>query len=254
MDFSNPFYSSIQLSIDSHDLFQPLVKRVIDFCVNHGVPHLSLHFPRIVDELPHLFNCGSLRKLDLFEVVFMPNVKLDFVALKSLNLVKCSFVLDGEGVLDPFECCFNLEDLVVCDCRVPSRVKVLKISAPKLVDLTISKMEHLRNINGYCKIVVSSTKMRSFKLIESHILDYFIPFIERVEVDIVLDGYLSALRPFVRVFVEPYFPLYLYEHSELYLWKVKLSLIMFLPLTLLFLYWHSVICFSLCYVIIIIIE
>ncbi|XP_028793870.1 F-box/LRR-repeat protein 25 [Neltuma alba] len=209
-DISNPIYSSIQMCIDSHDLFEPLVKRVIDHVVDHGVQHLSFHFPRIVDELPRLFYCQSLKTLELLEIIIPPNTNLDFHTLTSLHLVKCSFILDGEGTLDPFQCCFNLKNLVISDCRIPSRVKSFEISAPQLTNLTISRMEHVRNLNPHCKIVLTSTKITSFKFVESHILEFSIPalpFIESVDVDALLADYLFgneglAKRKFVSHLIE----------------------------------------------------
>lgn len=204
-DISNPIYSSIQMCIDSHDLFEPLMKRVIDHVVDHGVQHLSLHFPRIVDDLPKLFYCQSLKTLELLELVILPNKNLDFHTLTTLRLVKCSFILDGEGTLDPFECCFNLKNLLISDCRIPSRVKFFEISARELISLTISRMEHVRNLNPNCKIVVSSTKLTSFKFVDSHILEFSIavlPFIESLDVDAVLADYLfGTIRLAKRKFV-----------------------------------------------------
>ncbi|KAK4271063.1 hypothetical protein QN277_019811 [Acacia crassicarpa] len=209
-DISNPIYSSIQMCIDSHDLFEPLVKRVIDHVVDHRVQHLSFHFPRIVDDLPQLFHCQSLRTLELFEIIILPNTNLDFLTLTSLHLVKCSFILDGEGTLDPFQCCLNLKNLVISDCRIPSRVKIFEISAPQLVNLTISRMEHVRNLNTNCKIVITSTKITSFKFVESHILEFSIPalpLIESVDVNAVLADYLFgtvhlAKRKFISYLIE----------------------------------------------------
>ncbi|KAF7803602.1 F-box/LRR-repeat protein 25-like [Senna tora] len=197
-DISNPIYSSLQMGLDSHDLFEPLVKMVIHHVVDHGIQHLSLHFPRVVDELPHLFYCHSLKTLELLEIVILPNKNLDFLTLSSLHLVKCSFVLDEEGTLDPFEYCYNLKNLVISDCRIPSRVKIFEISAPQLTNLTISKMEHARNLSPNCKIVLSSTKITSFRYVDSHIIEFSIaalPFIESLDVDVVLADYLFGTIP-----------------------------------------------------------
>ncbi|XP_054800768.1 putative F-box/LRR-repeat protein At5g02930 [Prosopis cineraria] len=204
-DISNPIYSSIQMCIDSHDLFEPLVKGVIHHVVDHGVQHLSLHFPRIVDELPQLFYCQSLKTLELREIIILPKTNLDFLTLTTLHLVKCSFILDGEGTLDPFQCCFNLKNLVISDCRIPSRVKIFEISAPQLTNLTVSRIEHSRNVNPNCKIVLTSTKITSFKFVESHILEFSIPalpFIENVDVDAALaDDLFGTVRLAKRKFI-----------------------------------------------------
>ncbi|KAI4298964.1 hypothetical protein L6164_032468 [Bauhinia variegata] len=200
-DISNPIYSSLQMCIDSHDLFEPLVQRVIHHVVTHGVRYLCLHFPRIVDDLPILFTCPSLKMLELRELIIPPTQKLDFPTLTTLNLVKCTFILEGKregnGAFGPFSGCLCLKSLFICDCRIPSKVKIFEISAPELTTLKISRMQHYRNINPKCKVVISSTKITSFVFIDSHVLEFSfvgLPLLKSVDIDAVVADYLYGAK------------------------------------------------------------
>src|ERR1044072_4475813 len=95
------------MSIDTDDLFEPLVRTLIRHVTSHGVRHLTLLFPRIVDDLPLLFCCQSLQHLHLLDLIIPPTC-LGYAALTTLHLVRCSFIVDWDD--DDIHSCYDFTD------------------------------------------------------------------------------------------------------------------------------------------------
>ncbi|XP_057431881.1 F-box/FBD/LRR-repeat protein At1g80470-like [Lotus japonicus] len=211
-DISNPIFCCLQICIDRQDLCEGLVRMFIHHVTTHGVQHLTLLFPRIVDDLPLLFSCQSLQHLQLFELIILPDC-WGFASLTTLHLVRCSFMVDwdygvgdlqsydsSDGSFDPFENFVNLTHLLISDCRFPSKVRILDIRAPHLTNLTISSMEHVRNICPDCKIIVASPTLTTFNFVDSHVLQLFLVgscSIERAHLDVAVTGYQVPKHDFI---------------------------------------------------------
>ncbi|GKV40750.1 hypothetical protein SLEP1_g48354 [Rubroshorea leprosula] len=120
-------------------LEQGLFDRIISFVLSHSVQELRLSFVRVgtLQVSPTLFRCQSLRVLKLTGYNYGFPRPLDFATLKSLSL--CRVGLRDNNYSNIFSSCINLQSLVLTSVHLVV-ARVLKITAPALVNLTVSDL------------------------------------------------------------------------------------------------------------------
>ncbi|KAJ4730312.1 F-box protein [Melia azedarach] len=159
--FRRPFKLSKLRFYSGYKRNLSLIDATFKYAKSHGVEELGTD---LSDFPPSFLDCQTLKSLtvgpltrSLYCVIRShPPNSFTFSSLTTLQLYYVSF--DFENGYDFFSSFFNLEKLLIIDCFL-LRFMVFKISAPRLVNLTIS---NLRFFTDHTELVISSPKLRFF--------------------------------------------------------------------------------------------
>lgn len=164
-----------------------LKERVIYFASFHGVGHLVLDLgckrPPVSQAL---LNCQTFKTIKLKNATF--TTSFGFSKLTTLHLKHCLFSLVS-NCFDFSDCLPNLSSLSLLGCDF-TRFKVLKISGPQLLNVTIRSMWYCYGgLSKGCKVEISAPKLTFLSYKESHVVDFSVinlPSLQHADVDVFL--------------------------------------------------------------------
>ncbi|KAK0590617.1 hypothetical protein LWI29_029486 [Acer saccharum] len=131
-------------------------KKVFDYVASYGgleelETNLDCWFPESI------VHCQSLKtlKLSTYSIEDLQD-SFDFASLTTLQLSGTSFSQTQNNSFDIFSTCLNLENLILIKCSSYGR-EIFEISAPRLINLSISGFGLLNTINK--KTVISAPSL-----------------------------------------------------------------------------------------------
>ncbi|GLT95794.1 hypothetical protein SLE2022_134560 [Rubroshorea leprosula] len=183
---------TLSISLDGKNLARFPIDKIISFAVSHSVQELDLSLKNSKGDLQSVFRYQSL-----FCGLPLPN-SISLASLKTLTL--CKVRLKSENnCFDLFSSCLDLQNLVL-DRVFLTISDIFNISAPALVNLTISNIRFLVAMDAnitiygsieYHKVVITAPRLTFFSFTHDRPVSLSMdnsPLLENVNLSMFRDG------------------------------------------------------------------